>query len=299
MSGRSRHGLIGRGIAIFASVFTALGAVLGGHHNSPKAVESKPPLELKLQGQVSNLQHWEQIYLAGDELYRSGKYDEAYKRWAECLVVAETEDAASAYEGARQIDVLQKLAVVYKTQQKPVEAAHCYEKAVSLTSSLYGKDDGRLAPLLMDLGRIYEFYEPTKNLSKADEVFSEAFRINEKLYGRYTIATGDVAIAMGMLRQSQLRFAEAVEFFSLAVEIGNRLEPNVISCCRIGPRQGLAESYEKLGRFDEALKVHQELIAMAKAGAPGMLSTVVSSCASCLQKMGRAEEARALSATAK
>lgn len=313
---RRQTGLALAGLSIFGFMLTAAGAMVGIHRPSrtaivhpeltaapaqtlPGAALPGPPPPAPgpyayIQGQVSETQRWQQVYAEGDALYRSGKYDEAYKRWADCLCLAEQEDALNSGNGIEQIDLLQKLAIVYKTQQKPEAAADCYQRAVTIASKAYGKDDPRVALLMLDLGRMYTFYDGIKSYPKATEILEQAFRINERAYGKFTIPTGDVAIALAQLKQNEGQYAKAAEYFSLAIEIGNRLEPGIVSCCRIGPRQGLAASYEKMNKLDDALAVHRELIAMCKTGATNMMPTVVSGCASCLQKMGRNDEAAKL-----
>ncbi|HEY9712350.1 MAG TPA: tetratricopeptide repeat protein, partial [Chroococcales cyanobacterium] len=111
--------------------------------------------------------------------------------------------------------------------------------------------------------------------------------INEKLYGKMSIPTGDIAIALAQLHENMNEWERAAELWKLAVDIGNRLEPNTVSCCRIGPRQGLARCYEQMGKFEQALTVHTELLDMCKKGATSMLPTVQGAYDQCLIKMGR------------
>jgi tetratricopeptide (TPR) repeat protein len=241
---------------------------------------------------------WEEKYSAADQLYKSGKYDDAYNIWAQALKQAEEEKADSKYDGVKQIEVLKQLALMYKTGQKQASAASMYEKAVQTATKVYGADSAQVAQLMLQLGRMYTYGDDNKNPAKAEEVLREAFRINAKVYGKYTIPTGDVAIALGMLEQQEKHYQDAIDNFGLAIEIGNLLEPNDISCCRIGPRQQQASSYECLGRYGEALKVHEELVSMARQGAHNMLPTVLRSYSECLQKLGRTDEASKAAAEA-
>lgn len=240
---------------------------------------------------------WEQLYAEGQVQYRSGKYDEAYKTWAASVKVVDAEKPWTKASGDEQIELLKKLALMFKTQQRPQDAARMYEMAINTAVSIHGKESLPVANLMLELGRIYTFSDKIKSFARADELLHEAFRINEKIYGRDTIPAGDVAIALAQLLQDHKQYKAAASYWKLAVDIGNKLEPGIISCCRIGPRQGLAKCYEGMGKFDEAIAVHKELLAMCRQGATNMVPTVLSNYAQCLRAAGHADEALKLEAS--
>lgn len=270
-------------------------------------VETKPPTQpipapapephykgrvVKVARPQDNGTAWETSYAEGQALYQAGKYNEAYKVWAETAVLADREKPWENVSGDEQIDLLKKLATIYKTQQRPLDAIKMYETAINTAIKTHGKESIPVAQLMLELGRTYTFSDKAKNFAKADELLREAFRINEKIYGRMTIPTGDVAIALAQLLQDQKQYRPAIEYWQLAVDIGNKLEPGIISCCRIGPRQGLAKCYEGLSMYQEAIAVHKELLAMCKQGAQNMVPTVISNYSQCLRASGRADEAK-------
>lgn len=110
------------------------------------------------------------------------------------------------------------------------------------------------------------------------------------------LPTGDVAIALAQLLKDHKQYRPAIQYWQLAVDIGNKLEPGTISRCRIGPRQGLAKCYERLSMYKEAIAAHKELLAMCKQGATNMVPTVISNYAQCLRAAGYAGDAAKLEA---
>lgn len=260
------------------------------------------PTSSELRGHVEHDElvedSWQQLYDRGEQLYRSGQYQDAYKQWRESLKAAEELKVWTKASGPQRIEILKKLAMMYKTQSQPGQAIEMYNLAILDAVRIYGKESAQVAALMLEQGRMYTFYEQIKSVSKANEFMNEAFRINEKLYGRYTIPTGDVAIAIAQLKESEQRFSEALSYWQLAIDIGDKLEPNIISCCRIGPRQGKARCLEQIGQSQDAIMAHKDLVAMCRAGARDMMPTVLNSYASCLAKFGHATEASAVSAEA-
>jgi tetratricopeptide (TPR) repeat protein len=246
----------------------------------------------------SEIGTWRELYSKGQSLYAGGKYDEAYKVWGEALKLAEPQLADTTLSGAPKIEMLQDCALMYKTQQKPAQAARMYEQAVQVAVVAYGKDNPQVARIMLDLGRMYIWYDQIRSYPKAEEVLLEAFRINEKQYGLYTIPTGDVAMALAQLEEKRANYQKAIYYHKLVIKIGDMLEPNTISCCRIGPRQGLAKCYEAIASYDEALKVHEDLVAMARKGATNMLSTIWSNYSTCLLNAGRPDDAKRASTEA-
>lgn len=267
---------------------------------SPKPValpaSSTSPISARVEREVKAVNDWEELYEKGQALYRVGKYDEAYKVWKSSLQRANNDKVWLKESGLHKIDILKKLAMMHKTQGEAVQAVDNYNLAISTAVKSEGPTSQLVADLMLEQGRMYTFYEPTMSITKANEMFSEAFRINEKLHGLFTIPTGDVAIALAQLKEKESNFLAALKYWQLAIDIGDRLEPNVISCCRIGPRQGKIRCLEMLGKADEAIAAHNDLIAMCRKGAPNMMSTVLSSYASCLLKFGRQSEAKEVSA---
>jgi len=292
---RNSQGILGKGV-VFAGVIGISTAAwlemqqffaehLGGVHAGTTAENVRPSEKVTTIG-------WRELYAKGQSLYASKKYDEAYKVWGEALKVAEPQLASTTLGGAQKIEMLQDFALMYKTQQKPAQAAHMYEQAAQIAVSTYGKDNPHVACVLLDLGRMYIFYDQIKSYPKAEEVLLEAFRINEKQYGLYTIPTGDVAMALAQLEEKRANYQKAIYYHKLVIKIGDMLEPNTISCCRIGPRQGLAKCYEAIASYGDALKVHEELIAMAQNGGTNFLATVYSNYGTCLQKVDRPDDAK-------
>jgi tetratricopeptide (TPR) repeat protein len=274
---RTGSGFVWKGVALAGSLL-AVAASIGMNQSFFLHVVQEVNL-----GPASK-QSWQKTYDQGQSLYSSGNYDEAYKLWAVALKEAELEGADHQGDGVEQIEVLKRLALLYKTQQQPANAARMYERAVSIATKNFGATSAPVAQIFLELGRVYT-YTDAKNYAKANEALKESFRINEKLYGRDTIPTGDVAIALGALKQLENDHAEAIKYFALAVKIGNLLEPNTISCCRIGPRQQLAKSYIALGRYKDASAVDEELLEMARKGAPGMEASIREQYEMCLTKM--------------
>jgi len=273
---RRRSGLIWKGVAQIGSLF-ALGISVLGLGQPLYLHFTQEPGQIPVSAQV-----WQTTYDQGQALYNAGKYTEAYKVWGEALKQAEIAGADQG-DGVEQIGVLKRLALLYKTQAQHEKAAQMYEKAVAIATKNFGAISPQVAQLFLELGRVYTY--DAKNYAKANEALEEAFRINEKLYGRESIPTGDVAMALGSLRQLQNRYEDAVKYWVLVVRIGNVLEPNSISCCRIGPRQQLAKSYMSLGRYEEALAVDRELLEMVQKGAPNMEATVKAEYELCLKKL--------------
>jgi tetratricopeptide (TPR) repeat protein len=267
VSKRAGSGFIWKGVALASSLIAFAGSVVG--MNQLFFLHAVQEVNLAPIAAGS----WQKTYDQGQSLYNSGKYDDAYKLWGAALKQAELEGADHQGEGVEQIAILEGLALLYKTQQQSAKAAQMYERAVSIATKHFGATSAQVAQLFLELGRIYTYSEPA-NYAKANEALAEAFRINEKIFGRDTIPTGDVAIALGSLKQRQNDYGEAIKYFDLAVRIGNLLEPNTIACCRIGPRQQLANCYIALGRYKEALAVDEELLEMARKGAPGMEQTI-------------------------
>ncbi|HEY9758260.1 MAG TPA: hypothetical protein V6C97_24050 [Oculatellaceae cyanobacterium] len=262
---------------------------------SPSASPT-PTISAPAEREVKAANDWEELYEKGQALYRSGKYDEAYKVWKSSLQRANSDKVWLKESGPHKIDILRKVAMMHKTQGEAVQAVDKYNLAISTAVKSEGPTSQLVADLMLEQGRMYTFYEPTMSIAKANEMLSEAFRINEKLHGRFTIPTGDVAIALAQLKEKESNFLAALKYWQLAIDIGDRLEPNVISCCRIGPRQGKIRCLEMLGKADEAIAAHKDLIAMCRKGAPNMMSTVLSSYVSCLLKFGRQNEAKDVSA---
>lgn len=271
----------------------------GAAEHDPSGSPTPHPAKSGLHGRIEHNEYqdrsWERSFDEGQALYQSGKYDEAYKRWAKCLVTAQNQQVWKFYNGSQKIDVLKKLAMMYKTASKPADATKMYDLAMTTAIQTYGKESKPVADLMLEQGRVYTFYEACRNFSKADELLGESFRINEKLYGRMTIPTGDVAMALAQLKENEKLYDKAIEYWQLVIRIGDRLEPNVISCCRIGPRQGLARCYEQKASLVKAIDAHRDLIAMCRLGAKDMMPTVLNNYAACLMKAGRSAEAKAAS----
>jgi tetratricopeptide (TPR) repeat protein len=282
-----RRALIGNaGFAVLAVAF-----LNGATEYCTAPVPAPRPQASKLKGHIVKTEmvsgDWQTIYAEADLLYRSGKYDEAYKRWAVCAKAVEEQKPWTKLSGAPLIEMLKKLATMYKTQSKPADAARMYDMAISEAVKCYGKESLPVGQIMLEQGRMYTFYDGLKNYARADELLSESLRINEKRFGRYSIPAGDVDMIIAQLREKQSRYGEALGIWQLIIDIGDRFEPNVISCCRIGPRQGKARCLEKLGRWDDAISAHRELIAMCEKGARDMLPTVRSNYAQCLMKAGK------------
>ncbi len=261
-----------------------------------------PTANPKYHGHIEHVEQsddsWQTLFDKGDQLYRSGKYEDAYKQWGLSLKVAQEQKIWLKSTGAEQIEILKKLAMMCKTQNQPAQAAKMYNLATLEAVKTYGKESAPVGGLMLEQGRLFTFYEPVKSYSKANEFMNEAYRINEKLYGRMTIPTGDVAIAIAQLKENQKQFSEALPYWQLAIDIGDRLEPNTISCCRIGPRQGKARCLEQLGQSESALKAHKDVVAMCRAGAHDMMPTALNAYSSCLLKFGQAAEASTAAAEA-
>ncbi|HEY9792243.1 MAG TPA: tetratricopeptide repeat protein [Candidatus Obscuribacterales bacterium] len=276
---------------------------------SPSTAYSVPanpatrPHVSKLKGRVEKTDiinsDWQSIYAEADALYKSGKYDEACKRWAVCEKSVEVQKPWTKLSGAPLIELAKKLATMYKTQSKPTDAARMYDMALSEAIKTYGKESLPVAQMMLEQGRMYTFYDGLKNFARADELLAESLRINEKKFGRFSIPAGDVDMIIAQLREKQARYGEALGIWQLIIDIGDRFEPNAISCCRIGPRQGKARCLEKLGRWDDAGNAHRELIAMCERGAHDMLPTVRSAYADCLMKVGKPEESARVYAEAR
>ncbi|HEY9776772.1 MAG TPA: tetratricopeptide repeat protein [Planktothrix sp.] len=285
---RNQRGFVSLGCLATMAAFTALNRATDSTVSAPQP--AKPAHEGHIVVQSGEVKPWQDSFDAGNAVYQSGRYQEAYKMWAETLKLAEHQKAASKFDDARALPILDKMALLYKTQNQPEKAAEMYERSIAIASKAYGKSSTQVAHLMLLLS--HEFlYGAGKDLMKAEELLTEAFEINEKIYGRMTIPAGDVAIALAQLEEDRKDFKKAAEYWKLAVDIGNICEPNVISCCRIGPRQGLSRCYQKLGLLDDALDVHKELVAMCKQGAQNMLPTVLTAYSECLEQAGRHTEA--------
>ena len=252
----------------------------------------------KIEGRVQKSEfvtdRWLEFYEQGNQLYSSGKYKEAYEQWRLSLAEVNGQDVWSKAQDSDKLEILKKLAMMHKTQNQPAEAAQMYNLALVSAVKVYGKDSAQVAALMLDLGRMYTFSDQIKSVSKANEYMTEAFRINEKLYGRFTIPTGDVAIAIAQLKEKEKLFEQALPYWQLAIDIGDRCEPDIISCCRIGPRQGKARCLDQIGSKNETIAAHQDLIAMCRKGAPTMMKTVLNDYASYLTKSGQPGDASAI-----
>lgn len=255
---------------------------------TPADFHPLPPAENK--GKAEDV--WQGLYDKGETLYHEGKYKEAYAVWKQSLASADREKVWIKLSGLQQIDALKKLAMMHKTQGEPVQAVANYDQALLTAIKCTGPSSQLVADLMLEQGRMYTFNDKTANYARANEMLSESFRINEKLHGRFTIPTGDVAMAIAQLKEKENKFSEALSYWQLVIDIGDKLEPNDISCCRIGPRQGKIRCLDALGKFDAAMNAHNDLIAMCRKGAPYMMQTVLSSYATFLLKTGRASEAK-------
>jgi tetratricopeptide (TPR) repeat protein len=261
-----------------------------------------PVFAPKYHGRIERVEQpnedWQTLYDKGNQLYSVGKYGEAYTQWGLSLKSAREQKIWTKSSGPKQIEILKKLALMCKTQNQPDQALEMYNLATLVAVNTYGKESAQVADLLLQEGRLFALYDPVKNFAKANELMSEAFRINEKLYGRMTIPTGDVAIAIAQLKENEKQFSEALSYWQLAIDIGDKLEPNTISCCRIGPRQGKARCLEQLGQSENALSAHRDVVAMCRAGARTMIPSALSAYSSCLLRFGKTAEAASVAAEA-
>jgi hypothetical protein len=242
--------------------------------------------------QIKSENNWLALYQLGQTLYGQGKYTDAYKVWKESLESANKGKVWLEMSGLQQIDTLKKLAMMHKTQSEPAQAAQKYNLAISTAVKCAGPESQLVADLMLEQGRLYTFNYQTANIARANEMLNESFRINEKLHGRFTIPTGDVAMAIAQLKEKENKFSEALSYWQLTIDIGDRLEPDIVSCCRIGPRQGKIRCLEALGKTADAENAHKDLIAMCRKGAPNMMPTVLDSYASFLRDTGQPAQSK-------
>jgi tetratricopeptide (TPR) repeat protein len=260
----------------------------------PMVLPGKPtpePNRVKFRGRIqttvdglspSSKSSWQQSFDEGQRLYNAGQYDAAYKAWSNTLELGESQNIWEQGSPSEQIETSKQMATVYKTQKQPEGAARMFDHAIRVAAHAFGKDSVAVANLMMQQGSMYTFYPDIKNYSKAEELLNEALRINEKIYGKMSIPAGDVLMIIAQLKEKQHHQAEAAECWQRVIDIGNKLEPGAIACCTIGPRQGLARCYEKLGKYDKAIAVHKELLSMCERGAKDMLPTVKSAYDTCV-----------------
>jgi tetratricopeptide (TPR) repeat protein len=249
---------------------------------APKRTQFHGHVQASVNASSFSKSSWQQSFDQGQNLYNAGKYDDAYKAWSDTLRLGESQEIWQQGTPSEQIETCKRMATVYKTQKQPDGAIRMMDHAITTAARAFGQDSVAVANLMMQQGSIYTFYDGIESYSKADELLNEALRINEHLYGKTSIPAGDVLMIIAQLREKQQNYTQATACWQRVVDIGNKLEPGAVACCTIGPRQGLARCYEKLGKYDKAIAVHKELLVMCDHGAKSMLPTIKSAYETCL-----------------
>lgn len=164
-------------------------------------------------------QSWSSAYQQGEQAINSqtpGQAEVFFRRALE-LAKKQTKDPAS-------IDKCQlQLASSLKLQDKTGEARNILQSMLTRVTKVYGADDARLEPVLMELGSIEE---SAGNHSVAMSYYNRTLALTEKNYGPYSPAAAGALHSLGRLNGKAGNKDAAATNYKRAITILSK-EPNL------------------------------------------------------------------------